>query len=343
MRNCQCCKSLIENYIYKLTITPINEINLNNELKIKYCKECYFYFVDSNNNQDDYNEYYLKFNSYKDTNNKTNNDKDEKCFNYLINNLDKNIKNILDYGCGNKILSNFLNKIYNVDIFDIDMEKNEKKYDCVILSHVLEHIYDIQSFINLLKINIKEDGYLYIEVPNMEYYDKFNIFGPLQEISIEHINFFSKYSLSKLMVNHGFIPTQIIDDYFTINSNKYYIIRGIFKLNRNNNSFNNYLEDGVQYINNIKIKNKKLYLYGCGQFLFKIFNYLNENNFIINIIDDNICNLNKNIKNINIINFEMYKNIAKDDDNILITTLNYKDIIINKINLLNKNINILNF
>lgn len=339
MRFCQCCNSLANtNYINNINITIVDEINLNNELIIKYCSNCYFYFIESNNKQEDYDNYYLNYNNYR--NYILSNDKDIECSIYLKNNLDKNVKTILDYGCGNKILSEYLNSTYDVDNYDIGMDHIDKKYDCLVLSHVLEHIYDIKPFIENLKKYITNDGYLYIEVPNMEYYKEFINFGPLQEISLEHINFFSKYALSKLMINNNFIPIKIEDCYFHINENKYYIIRGIFKINNNNNSFETYLNNGFNIINNINIKSKNIYIYGCGQLLFKIFDKLNNENSIINIIDDNSSYLLKKIKNIEIINFEMYKKISNDNDNILIVTLNYKDNIKNKLLSIGKKINI---
>ena len=253
MRFCQCCDSLSNtNIINNINITIVDEINLNGELIIKYCEKCYFYFLESNNNQADYDYYYLNYNNYK--NYVLSNDKDKECSIYLKNNLDKNVKTIIDYGCGNKILSEYLNSTYDVDNYDIGMNNIDKKYDCLVLSHVLEHIYDINPFIENLKKYIKNDGYLYIEVPNMEYYKEFINFGPLQEISLEHINFFSKYSLSKLMINNNFIPIKVEDSYFHINENKYYIIRGIFKINSNNNSFETYLNNGFNIINSINIK-----------------------------------------------------------------------------------------
>ena len=61
----------------------------------------------------------------------------------MINTLSKyGIKNILDYGSGNGKLSELLSKEYKVDTFDIGMNNPSNKHDCLILSPVLEHIYD---------------------------------------------------------------------------------------------------------------------------------------------------------------------------------------------------------
>jgi hypothetical protein len=345
MRLCGICNSanalLIENF--KLDL--ISDINLNNSLNLYYCDVCYYYYSDSNNNQNDYNQYYLNFNNYKQY--VISNDKDEKCFQFLNQHLQSvdNTYKIIDYGCGNNELANKLKNKYNVDTYDIGMELPCEKYNCIVVSHVLEHIYDINKFINNLEsiLNI-EDGMIYIEVPNAEYYHSLNDLCPLQEINIEHVNFFSKYALNKLMMNHNYYCKTLIDDYFNIKDNKYYVIRGLFVKKHNNLSFQTYLNDGNKQLisfdyDNIN-KHNNLYLYGCGQFLFKILKFINNNN-IINIVDDNPCFENKKINNIEIINYDIFKNKVNPNDNVVITTLISYEKIEDKIKLIDQTINIL--
>jgi len=342
MTNCRCCGTKQELSIYNINLSLVDDIELNNMINIYYCEECNFFYSDSNNNQNDYDNYYKTFNNYK--NYVIYSDKDERCNLYLQDKLE-NVNNILDYGSGNGELKKLLSEKYVVDEYDIGMPKNIKKYDCLILSHVLEHIYNINEFINKIKFNINENGLLYIEVPNSEFYDKIAEITPLQEINIEHINFFSKFSLNKLLVKYGFHTVSLIDDYFKIKDYKYYVIRGIFKKNTNNVSLKNYIDQGINTIYKYNFcslkKYNNIYIYGCGQFLFKIFDIITANTNIINIIDDNPCYLNKKIKNVNIINYETYEKICTNDDVILLTTLIYDDIIKKKLNMLEKNLTVL--
>ena len=343
MRNCYSCNSnnnLKE--IFNINLKICNDIKLNNKIKILYCNNCYNYFNDSGNNQEDYNNYYKTFLNYKNEI-FSGIDKNKKCAEYLLEKLKyKNIKNILNYGCGDKIISNLLNKVYEIDNYDIGMEENKLKYDCLIVSHVFEHIYNLNEFIDKLLNNLNDEGIIYIEVPNAEYYEEIKDLCPLQEINLEHINFFSKLSLSKLMINNNFIPLSIEDDYFDINNWKYYVIRGIFKKNKNNKSFENYITNGINKFDNIKIENyKNLYLYGCGQFLFKLLESNIKNCEIINIVDDNPSYLYKKIDNIEIINYKILNDKIKDNDSILITSLMANDIIKNKLLEFNKIINII--
>jgi hypothetical protein len=341
MRYCCICNSNNNSKIIDIKLNIPNEINLYNTLSIYYCNKCYYYFNDNDNNQDDYNIYYLKFNNYKDY--VISLDKDENCYNFLKKNIEQN-KSLLDFGCGNNELAYKLKNNFNVDTYDIGMPFPTKKYNCIILSHVLEHIYDINTFIKSLDpLLIEDNGSVYIEVPNAEFYSFLNNICPLQEINLEHINFFSKYALNKLMMNHGYYASVLIDDFFNINNEKYYVIRGLFVKKYNNLSFENYTNNGLSILKSFNFdkinKINNIYIYGCGQLLFKILDYIDTN--IINIIDDNPSYLGKIINNINIIDYNIFREKVNDNDTVIITSIISNEKIKNKINLINKNINII--
>ena len=86
---------------------------------------------------------------------------------------------------------------------------------------------------------------------------------------------------------------------------------------------------------------KNIYVYGCGQFLFKIFDNICNNTNVINVIDDNPCYLNKKISNVVIINYEMYSELSNDGDVILLTSLIHDQTLKSKLQKINKNITIL--
>ena len=335
MRICCCCNydntlKIVDSF----SLSMVNDIKLNPKLDLYFCSKCNFYYSDSGNSQLDYNKYYTDFNNYKLKNVPC--DKDIRCSVYLKTILKKmNVNQILDYGSGNGVLTKLLSDEFQITEFDIGMECNNKKYDCLILSHVLEHIYDLDEFIKTITKNIDDSCFLYIEIPNAELYSELNEICPLQEINIEHINFFSKYSLNKLLIKHDFYCVEMLDDYFYLKQNKYYVIRGVFKRNTKNTNFCKYIETGLNEITSYNFdilkKYKNIYVYGCGQFLFKIINKISEFTNIINIIDDNPCYLNKKLGNIDIINYEMYNDIVNADDIILLTTLINDDIIKEKL------------
>jgi hypothetical protein len=341
MRICNCC----DNYdniikIFDIEFSFLDDFVLNNRSTIYKCTSCNYYYSDSNNNQMDYDNYYTNFNNnfgsyhFNDMNNKT--------FLYLEKSLNFDIKSIIDYGSGKGLLTKLLSEKFNVDNYEIGDPILKKKYDCLILSHVLEHIYDLNNFINNIKNNINEDKYIYIEVPNTEYYEKFKSHEPLHEINHEHINFFSKKALIKLMLKHNFIPVSVIDDYFIVNDSKYWVIRSIFKLSSDNKSFDNYIKNDLTKIESINIPTlKNLYIYGCGFLTYKMFNKISSNCDIINIVDDNPLFKNKKINNIEIINYEMLQEKINDNDNIIITAVIHENKIKEKLKNINKKINII--
>jgi SAM-dependent methyltransferase len=346
MRNCPICKNLSDNLddIIKLDLSLVDGICLNDGLTVKKCKLCEFYFSDSNNTQDDYDNYYLSFNNYQQQIYCP--DKDNRGSDFIKKNLnDCKINKVIDYGSGNGVLADLLSDKFYVDKFDVGMDVNKNKYDLLILSHVLEHIYDLNNFIKNVSQNINDGGFIYIEIPNADFYEEFINICPLQEINIEHINFFSKYSLNKLLIDNGFYCVKLEDDYFMLKNSKYFVIRGIFRKIVDNKSFEKYVEHGLNQIQSYKFdslkKYKNIYIYGCGQFLFKIFDKININCNIINIIDDSPCYLGKNIKGIKIINYEEFKNNCKDCDNVLLTTIIHDLKIKEKLSLIDKNINII--
>jgi SAM-dependent methyltransferase len=68
------------------------------------------------------------------------------------------------------------------------------QFDCVILTHVLEHVEDIAGALTNLRGLLKPEGLLHLEVPDAMRYADF-IVAPFQDFNTEHINHFSLRSL----------------------------------------------------------------------------------------------------------------------------------------------------
>jgi len=101
--------------------------------------------------------------------------------------------------------------LFHGSLFDYDLPS---QFDFVIVSHVLEHVIDLERFINRLKDLMSRDGHLYLEVPDVHQFHRFS--NPLRpeyslyvrdlfaHFSPEHVNFFSPVSLRLLMTGAGF-------------------------------------------------------------------------------------------------------------------------------------------
>jgi 2-polyprenyl-3-methyl-5-hydroxy-6-metoxy-1,4-benzoquinol methylase len=112
----------------------------------------------------------------------------------IIQNLDElidtsNISNVLEVGCFEGSMTKILSKKFNlVDVLEPSIKcinklkdnfhnvtfinkllqeyDTDKKYDLIIISHTLEHIENQVDALKKLKSLVKENGYLYVIVPN---------------------------------------------------------------------------------------------------------------------------------------------------------------------------------
>ena len=82
--------------------------------------------------------------------------------------------------------------------------QDDKKYDVIWMSHVLEHLVEPEILLNRIKKNLNENGIFFIEVPNSDHQSTLN-----DSIFLSpHVYHFSKDTLSNLCKRTGF---RIID------------------------------------------------------------------------------------------------------------------------------------
>lgn len=80
----------------------------------------------------------------------------------------------------------------------------KEKFDLVISVGVLEHIREARAAIDKLRSRLAPAGYLFIAVPDVEGFSTCRN-AAFQQFSMEHLNFFSAPSLSRLMASSGFV------------------------------------------------------------------------------------------------------------------------------------------
>jgi len=85
---------------------------------------------------------------------------------------------------------------------------NMPKFDCIVFSHVLEHVYDIPAFFASARELLAPGGYLYLETPDATRYVDY-LYAPFQEFNTEHINHFSARSLENAARRFGFRPVLV--------------------------------------------------------------------------------------------------------------------------------------
>lgn len=168
----------------------------------------------------------------------------------LINSLNSEKKTILDIGCGtgdfleacknndwkitgvepNERARNLTIKKTDIGIFiNIEevIENTSNKFDVITMWHVLEHVPNLQEYINSLKNLLKSNGVLIIAVPNYKshdavYYEKFWAAYDVPR----HLWHFSQKSINLLFKDFGFelvktLPMKFDAYYVSLLSEKY--------------------------------------------------------------------------------------------------------------------------
>lgn len=252
-RPCPICESFFGEILYRQVFSLPSSSPLPNEYDIVSCINCRFVFADTPSNQQTYNDYYTLLSKYEDieisSGGGTNNydyDRLERTAKTIQTILNNKSLSILDMGCANGGLLKSLKKLGFNNIMGIDPSKTCNTYvnnegiscmegdifsesfknlsitfDCFILTHVLEHIYDLKIAIGNIVSKIKENGILYVEVPDASRYFEYYMV-PYYYIDCEHINHFDKNSLSNLICSKGFrlVETKNID--FKLNETRNY-------------------------------------------------------------------------------------------------------------------------
>ena len=165
-----------------------------------------------------------------------------KRYQYLYKQIKPYLKkdfHILDIGCAKGGFIDFLfdkgyHNLYGIDItnnylselkkdaryknriklaFVDKMPFDDKSFDFIILDHVLEHCFDIQKAMKEIKRVLKDDGYIYVGIPDAAQYAKYNFFEFYWFLIREHLHHFDTCHLNMLFSNYGF--TNIHTDYTT--------------------------------------------------------------------------------------------------------------------------------
>ena len=119
-------------------------------------------------------------------------------------------------GVDPSIASNQLaKKLYGIDTIVGTIENislDGQKFDLVLLTHVLEHLFNPIHALEICKNFIKLNGLLFIEVPLFENYKK----QPNGVLSLEHLNYFSESTLVETITRAGYEVIKISKDFNTL-------------------------------------------------------------------------------------------------------------------------------
>ena len=370
-RICPICGCKEAEILYEINFAKAKEEFIPEHYDIVACNDCGFIFNNTNWVQEDYDKYYsdtTKYSSAFTSGAGGLSELDKIRYNDIIDRIEKFINkdsSIVDIGCAKGgLLRTFQDrghnnlygieashdaienlKQYNIEGKDssiFDITNINKKFDVVIVSQVLEHIYDLKNVKYILENILNDNGILYIDIPDGTSYIK-NKLAAYYYFDLEHINHFSLITLEYLFDNLKLVEKDSF--YFNNVSNiKSYIIYGIFQkgakpvINKSKDYESiNKMKEYINYSNKIdkytidNIDNtKSTYCWGFGAFLRRI---LLDKKYFSNCIINGIIDKNESFSGKKIIDYKCNEievftpNIVKNTDNIIITSVLYSEII----------------
>jgi SAM-dependent methyltransferase len=211
---------------------------LPNEYTVVVCRRCGFVFADPAASQSDYDRFYCEWSKYDDSATATGSGVSPYDAARLATTatdiaraLPSRAASILDAGCATGGLLTALHDQGFTAVAGLDPSSGSAaacrdrgfegyvgsivsapahmpKFDCIVFSHVLEHVYDIPAFFSAARRLLAPGGYLYLETPDATRYDDY-LYAPFQEFNTEHINHFSRRALETTACRYGFAPTLV--------------------------------------------------------------------------------------------------------------------------------------
>lgn len=107
----------------------------------------------------------------------------------------------------------------------------DSSFDLLFYTHVFEHLWDLDDSIQEARRCLRDEGLIFIEVPNASSYSAARVFDFYWLAMAEHINHFNRFFLEALMTRHGFECVLSIEDIVPYNNPNfgYPSLRMLFK------------------------------------------------------------------------------------------------------------------
>ncbi|PKN34140.1 MAG: hypothetical protein CVU61_10290 [Deltaproteobacteria bacterium HGW-Deltaproteobacteria-19] len=348
IRTCPICREAECDFIHRQEFTLPEGHPMTGGYAVVCCKTCGLVYADTSISQVDCDKIYGFFSKYGDSSTSTGGGDSQwdrarlvKTADRIAQYLPDKNSSILDIGCAGGGLLGALNNLGYTKLCGLDpslacvAQTNSRRgikalqgtfsdiptglgtFDCIILSHVLEHLLDLGAAVRDVYRLLKPGGLLYAEVPDATHYDGF-IKAPFQEFNTEHINYFSIPCLRRLLITAG-LEERATGQKIILSSidTAYPVIYAVYEksdqpsknpLPQRDESLRRQIEEYVKrsqkimdqievQLRNILADNPELIIWGAGQLAMKLFgNTSLAQAGIAAIVDGNPVNQGQKLK-----------------------------------------------
>jgi SAM-dependent methyltransferase len=228
LRACPICRGAVGEVLHTQRFVLPEGHPLADGYDVLCCDACGFVFADTTVSQKEYDEFYRICSKYEDGQTSTGGGESRwdhqrlretaATISEVIGNRDARI---LDVGCANGGMLRALQELGFRHLTGLDpspvcaanacrrpgiraeagslshLPPEFGPFDCIILSHVLEHVQDLRAAIGAVRQLLARQGWVYLEVPDATRYVDF-LAAPFQDFNTEHINHFSGTCLANL-------------------------------------------------------------------------------------------------------------------------------------------------
>jgi SAM-dependent methyltransferase len=317
-RACPICKAIQVDVLHSQRFVLPEDHPLATGYEVVACQACGFVYADTPLTQEDYDKFYTELSIYGDQTTSTGGvenpldwkrQQDTACQIAAV--LDDTALSILDVGCANGGMLRALQQLGYKDLCGLDPSpvcvENTRKlgiqayqgrllqpfrqsaFDCLILSHTLEHVRDVAGAIEWIERCVKPGGVVYLETPDAERYTDF-LYAPFQDFNTEHINHFSLAFLRRLMESRSFSFIEGATKDLVIEGDRHYpAVYGFWRRTKSGLSIDQthnrqlrdnlrlyiarsskMMEDMDERISSLIAQNRSIIVWGTGQLTMKL-------------------------------------------------------------------------
>lgn len=309
-RKCPICGNDAGRVLKHISMNLQDGCGLPDSYDVVCCAECGFAYADVDASQEIYDEYYKNYNVYAENNSLKQKGTQrtgeyERIYELIISKAGYEAK-ILDIGCGGGDFLAYLKEKGFKNLYGMDPSQNSidklmvkgikgichgifepintadvSSYDIVVSMGVIEHIYDLPNYLTQIVRYMKEDGCLLLEAPAVEGFAEVMWAIP-NYFNHEHINYFSKMSLDKLLSNFS-LSRKNENVYYECENREKVLIAIYERKNREKSCFHydDLSEKSIQSyfeairiseaelkgkINKLLNSDRRLVIWGCGSY-----------------------------------------------------------------------------